>query len=336
MVKDKVRFGVLSSAKIGVTKVIPALQNSELCEVTALASRNQDKAAKICAQLGIDTWYGSYEELLADPDIDAVYNPLPNHLHVPWSVEVLKAGKHVLCEKPLALSADEAESLVRAAASFPHLKIMEAFMYRFHPQWRKAKELVANGAVGKLKMVQSFFSYFNDDGANIRNIASMGGGGLMDIGCYCLSLSRWLYDDMPKRVCCCGEYDSSFGTDTLVSGLLEFEAGMASFTCSTLLAPYQRVNILGDAGRIEIMIPFNAPADRETVIHLYREGSKETLSFDVCDQYSVQADAFASAIRDDREVFTPLSDGVMNMRLMEQCVKSISTGGWVAVENGGK
>lgn len=325
----KVRFGVLSSAKIGVKQVIPAMQKSAFCEITALASRDESKARQYCAILGIEKVYGSYEALLADDQIDAVYIPLPNHLHVVWAQKALEAGKHVLCEKPLALTGDEASELVAFSEAHPELKIMEAFMYRHHPQWKKAKQLVEDGSIGTLRTIQSFFSYFNDDPANIRNMAEIGGGGMMDIGCYCLSLSRYIFGTEPARVCGLADIDPQFKTDTLFSGMLDFGVGSATFTCSTLLAPYQRVNILGTKGRIEIRIPFNAPNDEKCVMILENDQQRQSFEFAICDQYTLQGDAFAQSILDDIPVLTLLKDGWQNMTLLEKCMESGRKRQWV-------
>jgi predicted dehydrogenase len=328
---DKVRWGILSTANIGVAKVIPAMQRGDHCAVAAIASRDLGRAQEAAAKLGIPKAYGSYEELLADPEIDAVYNPMPNHLHVPWSLRAIEAGKHVLCEKPIALSAAEAQALADAAAARPELKVMEAFMYRHHPQWRRAKELVTSGAIGELRTVQSFFSYFNDDPENVRNIATIGGGGLMDIGCYNLSLSRFIFDAEPSRVLGIVEYDPRFNTDRLASGILDFGRGTATFTCSTQLAGYQRANIFGTEGRIEIEIPFNAPPDRPTRIWHQRGGDVEEITFEVCDQYTIQGDLFALAVLNGTPVPTPIGDAVANMRALEAIVTSGKDGGWVAL-----
>src|SRR4051794_10564527 len=196
----RVRWGILSTAKIGTEKVIPAMQKGRWCEVTAIASQSLDKVQAAASKLGIAKAYGSYEALLADPDVDAVYNPLPNHLHVPWTIRALEAGKHVLCEKPIGLSSSQAGELVAAAARHPHLKVLEAFMYRHHPQWRRAKAIVAAGGVGELRTINSFFSYFNDDPTNIRNMADIGGGSLMDIGCYNISPSCFIFEAEPARI----------------------------------------------------------------------------------------------------------------------------------------
>lgn len=325
----KVRFGVLSGAKIGVEQVIPAMQKSQHCLIEGIASRDEQQAKRIGKKLNIPKTYGSYESLLADPDIDAVYIPLPNHLHVPWSIKSLEAGKHVLCEKPLALTTKEAARLLDASSRFPHLKIMEAFMYRHHPQWHKAKEIVDGGEIGKLRTVQSFFSYFNDDENNIRNIADIGGGGMMDIGCYCLSLSRYIFGRQPTRVCGMMDIDSRFHTDTLFSGMLDFVEGSATFTCSTQLVPYQRVNILGTKGRVEIKIPFNAPNTEKCVLLHYSESGLIQHELPICDQYGLQGDSLALAIVENKDVLTPLLDGVENMHLLRSCIRSAEKKEWI-------
>jgi predicted dehydrogenase len=326
----KIRWGVLSTAKIGIEKVIPALQRGEFCDVVAIASRDVERAAQAAAALGIVTAYGSYEELLADANVDAIYNPLPNHLHVPWSIKALEAGKHVLCEKPIGLSADEGQQLVAAGARFPQQKLMEAFMYRHHPQWQRARQIVGGGGVGELRTIQSFFSYHNVDPANIRNTAGIGGGGLMDIGCYNISLSRFLFDAEPRRVIGVVEYDPQFETDRLASGIMEFDGGTASFTCSTQLAPYQRVNIFGTTGRVEIEIPFNAPSEEPCKIWHQKGDTIEEIRFVICNQYTIQGDLFARAILDDTPVPTPISDAVANMRVIEAIRASGRQNAWVS------
>ncbi len=258
----KVRWGVLSTAKIGLEKVIPAMQRGDFCDIRAIASRELGRAQEAAGRLNLPQAYGSYEALLADQEVDAVYVPLPNHLHVAWSVKALAAGKHVLCEKPLGLNAAEARQVLDAAGRHPTLKVMEGFMYRHHPQWQRAKLLVDRGKIGELRAIQSAFAYYNVAPDNIRNRPELGGGALMDIGCYAVSLARWLFEAEPLSVCGVTEGDPIFQTDRQVSGIMIFGAGTATFTCGTQLAPYQRVNILGTDGRIEIEIPFNAPRIR--------------------------------------------------------------------------
>jgi predicted dehydrogenase len=329
---SKIRWGVLSTAKIGRKQVIPATQKSQLGEVTAIASRDLARAKSAAAELGIKKAYASYQDLLADAEIDAVYIPLPNHLHMQWSIRALKAGKHVLCEKPIALSVAEAEQLAGVAAAHPQLKAMEAFMYRHHPQWLAAKRLVREGRIGQLRTIQTAFSYFNDEPTNIRNQRDIGGGALMDIGCYAVSLSRFIYEDEPKRVLGVIERDPKTNIDRVTSAVLEFFQGTASFTCSTQLAPFQRVNIFGTTGRIEIEIPFNAPNDKPCRLWVQTNSktgvSIEEVRFEMCDQYTLQADSFARAIIDDTKPPTPLADALANMRVIERVFKSAESGAW--------
>lgn len=318
----KIRWGIISTAKIAREKVIPALKKSAICEVTAIGSPNQERVAQVARQYAIPTVYHSYEEVLTDPEVDAVYIPLPNHLHVPWSLSAIAAGKHVLCEKPIGLSVEEAIQLRDAAAALPDLRVMEAFMYQFHPQWVKAKQLVADGHIGALKVVQSFFSYFNTDPGNIRNRKDVGGGALMDIGCYCISFARHLFREEPKRVFGVVEYDKEMKVDRMTSSYLEFSSGISQFTCSTQLMPYQRVNILGTKGRIEVEVPVNAPPDQISKIMLYSRTGKEEYFFDPVDQYTLQCDAFAKSILYNIPLPVTLDDAIQNMRVVEAIFES--------------
>ena len=289
------------------------------------------RAQVAAAQLSIPKAYGTYGALLADPEIDAIYNPLPNHLHVPWTIKAIEAGKHVLCEKPIGLTSVEARQLADVAARHPHLKVMEAFMYRFHPQWQRAREIVASGGVGELKTINSFFSYYNDDPHNIRNRADVGGGGLMDIGCYNISLSRFIFAAEPTRVLGIIEYDPQFKTDRLASGILDFGRGTATFTCSTQLSPHQRANIYGTGGRVEVEIPVNAPPDVPCRIWYQQGSAVEEITFDPVDQYMLQGDAFAAAVLNDTPVPTPLTDAVANMRVIEALKASAQEAAWVSL-----
>ncbi len=318
MANEKVRFGIISTAKIGVEKVIPALQNSELCEVVAIGSRHNDKAEKAAEKLGIARAYGTYEELLNDPDIDAVYIPLPNHLHLPWILKSIKSGKHVLCEKPITLNSEEAQRLLDESKNYPDIKIMEAFMYRFHPRWKRMYELINKGEIGSLKTIHSFFSYYNDDPENIRNIAEMGGGGLMDIGCYSISLSRFLFGDEPKTVKGVMEKDSEFNTDRLTSGILEFDSGTSVFTCSTQLYKDQFVIAYGTKGKIEMDWPFNPDPDQTTTLNIHSENGSKTEEFPPSNHFTNQADHFAQSILKNTEVPTPLTDAVANMYVIDR------------------
>jgi len=327
---SKINWGVLGTAKIGREKVIPAMQQCRYGKVTAIASRNPDRARTVADALRIGKAFGSYEELLSDPDVDAVYIPLPNHLHVEWTLKALDAGKHVLCEKPIALTLQEARKLADAAKTYTDLKVMEAFMYRYHPQWIRAKELVDVGGIGELRTIHSFFSYFNTDPENVRNQAGIGGGGLMDIGCYCISLARHLFGEEPRRVVGTMEMDPMLGIDRLTSGILDFRAGTATFTCATQLSPHQRVHIFGTTGKIEIEIPFNAPPGELTRIWLTSQGDMEEITFASCDQYTIQGDLFSKAILDHSPVPVTLDDAVANMNVIEKFRESAGAGTWTA------
>jgi predicted dehydrogenase len=328
----KVKWGVLGVARIATRKVIPGMKRGEWSEVAAIASRDPERARPAAAELGIPRWYGSYEELLADPEIEAVYNPLPNHLHVPWSIKAAEAGKHVLCEKPIALSVSEARELV-AARDRTGVKIGEAFMVHTHPQWLRAVELVNSGAIGDLRALTCAFSYFNADPANIRNVAEWGGGALMDIGCYPIHVSRWLFGAEPRRVCALVERDPSLRIDRLTSAILEYPRGQAVFTVSTQLVPYQTVQLLGTKGRICIEIPFNAPPDRPCRISVddgsdLFGGGRRVEEIPTVDQYTLQGDAFSRAIREGRDVPVPLEDSVRNMQVIEALFRSGESGKW--------
>lgn len=327
---SKVRWGILSTANIGIKKVIPAMQRGNFSTVTAIASRDLGTAQAAAQELGIATTYGSYDALLQDKEVDAIYNPLPNHLHVPWSIKALEAGKHVLCEKPIGLTSTEGQLLVDAGKAHPHLKLMEAFMYRHHPQWQYAASVVAAGTIGSLRSIQSFFSYFNNDADNIRNNAEMGGGGLMDIGCYNISLSRFICGTEPQKVVGVVEQDPDFKTDRLASAMLQFPDGVTStFTCSTQLSPWQRVNIFGTSGRIEIEIPFNAPPNQPCRTWLQTDGQPQLVEHAACDQYTLQGDLMSQAVLNGTPVPTPIEDAVANMKVIEAVRRSAESGRWM-------
>ena len=316
MTDRKLRWGVLSAANIGRKAFIPGVQQfGERGEIVAIGSRNKEVADAVAADLGIPEAYGSYDELLA-ADVDALYIPLPNHLHAEWSMKAADAGKHVLCEKPLAMSADEAQQMVDHCAAAGVL-LREAFMYRFHPQWIRAKEIVDSGELGRLMAVQTWFSYFNRDPDNIRNVPEYGGGAVMDIGCYPINLSRWLFGAEPFEIEDAVYRDPDFGTDVLTSAILRFGGAHATFTCSTQLYDDQRVHIRGTSGMVDIEIPFNAPNDRETRIFVTVDGERRTETFPICDQYALQADAFADALVADTDNWAPAVDAVANMKVIE-------------------
>lgn len=331
----KIRWGILGAAKIAVDKVIPALQGGTHTEVVAIASRDEAKARAAATRLGIPRAHGSYEALIADPDVDAIYNPLPNHLHLPWTKAAAEAGKHVLCEKPIGLTAAEARELV-AIRDRTGVTIQEAFMVWTHPQWRRVAELCRSGALGDVRGYSGVFSYFNNDPANIRNVADWGGGGLMDIGCYLIITSRMVFGEEPRRVMGLFDCDPSSGVDILTSMLIDYPSGQAVGLCSTRMAPYQRVQILGTRKRLEVEIPFNAPNDRPCRVWMddgadLSGGNIETLSFETCDQYRIQGDLLSKAILDKTPQPYPLEMSVRNMEIIEAVFRSGQSGCWESV-----
>ena len=329
---NKIRWGVLGVAKIATAKVIPAMQRGQWSIVTAIASRDGQKARDAATALGIPKAYGSYEELLADPEVDAIYNPLPNHLHVPWSIRAAQQGKHVLCEKPIALTAHEARQLI-AVRDRAGVNMQEAFMVRTHPQWIIVRKIANSGRIGDVRSISGYFSYFNDDAANIRNVPEFGGGGLMDIGCYLINTSRFIFDREPTRVVGLIEQDPRLKIDRMASMLLDYDGAHCIGTCSTQLTPYQHVQIFGTRGRIEIQIPFNAPPDRACRIMVDTEGDLtgagvETIEVEPCDQYTIQGDLFSQAILERRPAPAPLEDAVMNMECIDAVFRSAESGRW--------
>ncbi len=331
-----VKWGILSTAKIARVKVIPAMMKSPNIEIVAIASRDLKKAQSVASELGIPRAYGSYDDLLADPDIEEVYNPLPNNLHVPVSVQAAESGKHVLCEKPISMHAEEINQLIAARERSGKL-IAEAFMVRHHPQWIQARKEVNSGSIGELRAIQYVFNYFNDAASNIRNKPENGGGALYDIGVYPIVTSRYLFGAEPKRVLGLMEIDPAFGTDRLVSAILDYEHGQASFLCSTQLVPYQRAQIFGTTKRIEIEIPFNAPNDRPTRLFM-DDGSepgdlsKTEISFDISDQYLLQAEAFSRHIIEHTMPEYPLEDSLGNMKVVDALFTSAREGRWVHID----
>jgi len=320
---ERVRWGVLGCAAIATEKVIPAMQRSQRCEVVAIASRDGGRAAETAEQLAIPRHHGSYDDLLADPGVEAVYIPLPNHLHAEWTLRAAAAGKHVLCEKPLALTATEAAEMVEGCRT-AGVVLMEAFMYRLHPMWLRVRELVTAGTIGELEAIQVFFSYRNVDPENIRNIAEYGGGALMDIGCYAINVARWMFDSEPTDVLAAVRRDPAFGTDVLTSAVLDFGGRHATFTCSTQIEDDQRVHLVGTDGRLLVEIPFNIPPDRPTrIVHAAGGDPPVAPGIDVieiptADPYGAQCDAVSAAVRDGSEVPIPPEDAVANMAVIDR------------------
>lgn len=329
---NKVRWGVLGVASIATRKVIPAMQHGDWSEIVAIASRDSQKAADAADKLGIARSYGSYEELLRDAEVEAIFNPLPNHLHIPWTLKAIEAGKHVLCEKPFSMFAGEARVLL-AARDRAGVKVGEAFMVRTHPQWLRTREIVRSGQIGDLRSIAGFFSYFNRDPNNIRNVAEWGGGALLDIGCYPITTSRFIFSEEPRRVMGLVERDPDMKIDRLASAILDFPSGHSTFTCSTQLVPYQRMQFFGTQGRLEVEVPFNAP--RERPCRIFVDDGSDILGSGIrkeeiptCDQYTIQGDVFSRAIRGEGEVPVSLEDAIRNMSVIDAVFRSAESGRW--------
>lgn len=330
---DRVRWGVLSTANIGRQKVIPAIQAELRSDVVAIASRSLENAEHVAAELGIEQAYGSYGQLLAEADVQAVYVPLPNHMHAEWTIAAIRAGKHVLCEKPIALTTKEAEAMVAAAAE-AGVVMREAFMYRFHPTWIAARRLIDEGGIGDVIAIDSWFSYFNDDPDNIRNVLDFGGGALMDIGCYSIHLSRMLMGSEPTGIKASVRRDPATGVDVYTAGVLEFDDRVATFACSTRAEADQRVDVYGSRGRVSIDIPFNIPPHVPTRIAVTAGGdpplapSTKTIEFEPVDQYTLQAEAFVAAILDGESVPDSGADALGNLRTIERVFAAAGPSGW--------
>lgn len=333
---DIVNWGVLSTALIGTGKVIPGMQRCARAKIAAIASREQATADSVAARFNIPRSYGSYEALLADPDIEAIYNPLPNHLHVPWTIRAMEAGKHVLCEKPIALTAAEAEQLVDARTRTGKL-VAEAFMTRHTPWWKRTRALAQDGTLGDVRAIQTFFSYTLTDPANVRNQPEIGGGGLLDIGCYAINTARYVFGAEPLRVAAAIDRDPTMHVDRLTSAIMEFpEARHLTFTCSTQLAPHQRVTVVGTKARLEVLIPFNAPTDAPCEIMIddgdgAAGGNPRIERFAIADQYTLQGDAFSRAIRGEGPLDFPIEDAIANMHAIDAVFRAAETYAWEAV-----
>ncbi len=333
----KAKWGILSTAGIATRRVIPAMQKCEFAEIAAISSRSLSKAKSVAASFSIPKAYGSHEELLADPEIDIIYNPLPNHLHAEWTLNAARSGKHVLCEKPIALNTRETRKLMEAAEEFD-VKIGEAFMVRTHPQWLRARDLIHSGRIGKLRSAAGLFSYFNIDPEDVRNVAEFGGGALLDIGCYPIKTTRFIFGEEPIRVLSCIERDPSFKTDRLTSAILEYPTGQCIFSVSTQMVYYQKMHFFGTEGRIDVEIPFNAPTDKPTRIlvdngkDLYANASAVIETVPICNQFTIQGDLFSKAVLEDGEVPNPLEDAFCNMAVIDALFRSAETSKWEAPE----
>lgn len=329
---EKLRLGVLGCSNHYALRIGTPLKASALVVPYGVASRDPEKAKRYAETWGFEVSYGSYEALLADPKVDFVYIPLPNHLHVEYIKKAADAGKPILCEKPMGLCAREAAEAAEYCLR-KGVPLMEAFMYRFHPQWKRAAEIVKCGELGKVMSTNGFFSYNNTNPQDIRNIAAAGGGGLLDIGCYTVSSARLLMGGEPERVICSLIRDPVYRTDILASGLLDFGGGRVSaFTIGTQLYPYQRVTALGTEGTLSVEVPFNMYGDYPGHVRVVTGIGERLIETEITDQYLAEFDAFAETVIKKTGVPTPVSDAIANMAVLDALAASADSGAWEPVK----
>ncbi|QPB19884.1 Gfo/Idh/MocA family oxidoreductase [Rhizobium sp. 007] len=326
------RFGIISTAKIGRELVVPAIQDAENCVVTAIASRDLKKAREMADRFSVPHAFGSYEEMLASDVIDAVYIPLPTSQHVEWTIKAADAGKHVLCEKPIALNAGEIDSLI-AARDRSKVLISEAYMVTYAPVWRKVRSLIADGAIGKLRHVQGAFTYFNRDPGNMRNIPELGGGGLPDIGVYPTISTRFSTGKEPLRIQAVTERDPEFGTDIYSSVKADFGDFELSFYISTQMANRQVMVFHGTEGYIEVKSPFNADRWGPEELELANRSHNESTIFRFQDsrQYKCEAEAFARAAKGEKEEVVTLESSKLNQKVIDAIYRASEKDGWEPV-----
>ncbi|MGN6464055.1 MAG: Gfo/Idh/MocA family protein [Rhizobiaceae bacterium] len=326
------RWGILSTAKIGRDHVIPALQDAENGVVTAVASRDRKKARALADRFGVPHAFGSYEEMLASDVVDGVYIPLPTSQHVEWAVKAADAGKHVLVEKPLALKAEDIATVI-AARDRNHVLVSEAFMVTYHPQWLKVRDLITEGAIGRLRHVQGAFSYYNVDAGNMRNKPELGGGGLPDIGVYPTVATRFSTGKEPLRLQATVERDPKFGTDIYASIRAQFDGFDLTFYCATQMAARQVMVFHGDKGFIEVHAPFNAGLYDHHRIELHNQNHTEARVFRFPDtrQYRLEAETFARAAQGEKVAVFTLEDSVRNVMMIDAIYRAAGHDGWEKV-----
>ncbi|NEU31851.1 Gfo/Idh/MocA family oxidoreductase [bacterium LRH843] len=328
-----IRFGVVSTANIAQTQLIPAIRRAKYAELVGIAS-SSEKVKEIAAACSIPKVYGSYEALLQDPDIDAVYIPLPNHLHKRWVLEAAKAGKHVLCEKPAALTAEEASEMVTACRD-NQVIFMEAFMYQFHPQHERVKEIISSGEVGDIRLIRSSHSFFLEDReTNIRMNNTMGGGSLYDVGCYSVHSIRHILQSEPVEVFVQAEIDPTSGVDVSAYGLLSLENGVkAMFDCSFDMVGRNEYEIVGTRGTIHVPYAYRPDLINGNVgIVSITIGNKTREEKIQGDAYALQVEHFSKAILNDEQPSQTGANTIQNMRVIDACYESINTGKTISIQ----
>lgn len=327
------RWGILSTARIGIEHVIPAILDADNGVIAAIASRDKARAESLAGRFGVPASFGSYEEMLASDTIDAVYIPLLTSQHVEWSIKAADAGKHVLCEKPIALRADEIDDVIEARDRNSVL-VTEGYMVTYHPQWHKVRDLIATGAIGTLSHVQSVFTYNNTDPDNMRNILEYGGGALPDIGVYPTVTSRFATGAEPQRVSAKVVRDEKFGTDVYASCRADFGSFEMTMYVSTQMALRQEIAFHGDKGWIGVAAPFNAGLYDADVVTLHNVDHSEaqTFRFAGVNQYRLQVEAFARAVESGahKDMFS-LESSKLNQKLIDAIYRAGDSGEWEPV-----
>jgi predicted dehydrogenase len=326
----KLKIGILGTSNHYLKRIVLPLKDTQFCESYAIGSRNIDKAADVAREFDIPLWYGSYDAVLEDDNVDMIYIPLPNHLHKEWVKKSIKAGKPVLCEKPIGMNGNDAKEMINMAQD-AGVPLMEGFMYMFHPMWQHARDIVRTNQIGDIQYIHTSFSYNNSSPTNIRNIPEYGGGALMDIGCYAISVPRFIFGREPVRVLALQTGHPEFGTDMHTSAIIDFDGPRATFTVSTTSQAFQKVDIVGTSGSITVHIPFNTYVDVPAKITVvYCNGTRE-VEFPVSNAYGLMFDAFAKAVIDGSPIPVPGIDAINNMIVVDAVRKSAETDGWVKI-----
>jgi len=323
LIERNIRWGVLGCANFAHERAIPAMKLAKGVEVTGIASRSKEKAQKFADEFAIPKVYGSYEEMLADPEIDAVYNPLPNGLHAEWTIKTLEAGKHCLTEKPFAATVAEAEAVAETAQRTGKL-VMEAFMWRFHPMHRRVRHLIRDGAIGTVRLVHSAFTFVLSRHENVRLNRDMAGGGLMDVGVYCVSASRFLFDAEPHHVFCRADFDPEFGVDMLACGILEFEKGYATFDTGFTVPFRCEYEVVGDKGRIIVPNAF-LPTEQPFII-ISSNGKRDRETFPSPNQWSLEFEHLSECLATGNSLEYDATDAVKQQKVMNALLNAARSG----------
>jgi predicted dehydrogenase len=326
----KLKIGILGTSNHYLKRIVLPLQNTEFCESYAIGSRNIENSESMAQEFNIPMWYGSYQAVLDDPDVDMVYIPLPNHMHKEWVEKCIEAGKPVLCEKPLGMDTGEAQEMTTKAQE-AGIPLMEGFMYMFHPMWKHARDIIKTKQIGDVQFIHTAFSYNNPSPTNIRNIPEYGGGALMDIGCYAISVPRFIIGDEPKQVMSLQSTHPVFGTDMHSTAIMDFGGPRATFTVSTAAQAFQKVDIVAAGGSITIHIPFNTYVDVPAQMTVTDGIGTRTIEFPASNPYGLMFDAFADAVINNKPLPVSPLDAINNIKVIDAVRKSAKTNNWIKI-----